>query len=84
MVKIKSGDDDVFEFLLLNGGNLIDTSQIQALTLEVLDIGCLNALEPRSVKLLASKTLSADNTSHFRNNLSGKDLRQADGTWRKS
>ena len=60
MVKIKSGDDVVFEFLLLNGGNLIDTSQIQALTLEVLDIGCLNAPEPRSVKLLASKTLSAD------------------------
>ena len=60
MVKIKSGDDVVFDFLLLNGGNLIDTSQIQALTLEVLDIGCLNAPEPRSVKLLASKTLSAD------------------------
>lgn len=60
MVKIKSGDDVVFEFLLLNNSGLIDTSQIRALTLEVLDIGCLNAPEPRSVKLLASKTLLAD------------------------
>ena len=71
--KIKCGDSVMFEFALLNGGKLVDTSQLQTLTLEIMDIGSLNAPLPRTVKLLATKTISKndiveiDNIAEFEN-----------------
>ncbi len=57
-VRLKSGDSVTFEFLLLNGDEIADVSKLGSLTLEILDVGEINTPSPRSVKLLASKSIS--------------------------
>ncbi len=58
-VRLKSGDSVTFEFLLLSGGEIADVSKIGSLKLEILDVGEINSPSPRSIKLLATKSLLA-------------------------
>ncbi len=57
-VSFKRGDNLKIEAILLNKETLINPADLESVTLEVLDIGALNAPEPREVKLLMRKTVS--------------------------
>ncbi len=57
-VRVKSGNSTAFEFLLTNNEAIVDVTALTSLTLEIFDIGSVNAPSPRKVKIIASKSVA--------------------------